>query len=177
MNRMFQVRSTRAPCPSNRSWGPLPRTACVAAAPRPSRRPAPHVAPLLPCFPFDSADRVRVQPAAALQHLQRHNHGGYVLRALRACPLPRQPPQLGSLPCALLLAPPPPHPSAATEVRPVAPEHDASAERHRYVRRHMSTELGQVQLILCENFTFYYKAKDSPALRSCPGRFGRFLLE
>eukprot|EP00964_Phaeocystis_antarctica_P012406 scaffold6843_cov66-Phaeocystis_antarctica.AAC.2 len=40
--------------------------------------------PLFPYFPFDSAERVRVQPAAELGHIQRPNHGRHVLGALRS---------------------------------------------------------------------------------------------
>ena len=40
------------------------------------------------CPPFDSAAGGKVQPAAQqLRHLQGHEHGLHVLRALRACPL------------------------------------------------------------------------------------------
>ena len=41
---------------------------------------------LLLCFPFDSAERIGVQPAAEPRHLQRHRHGGHVSGALRPCP-------------------------------------------------------------------------------------------
>ena len=61
------------------------------------RRPAPSRLPALTSLgiarpPFDSAASVGVQPAAEPRHVQRHNHGGHALRALRACPC-QQPPQ------------------------------------------------------------------------------------
>ena len=54
------------------------------------------MSPLFPCSPFDSAARGSVQPVVELGHLQRHDHGDDVFRALRACPATQQPPQLGS---------------------------------------------------------------------------------
>ena len=50
-----------------------------------SRLPA-RMAPLFLCFPFLSADRVRVQPAAEPRHVQRHKHAEHVYGALRTCP-------------------------------------------------------------------------------------------
>ena len=41
---------------------------------------------LLLRLPLDSAVRVSIQPAAEPRHVQRHEHGRHVLRALRACP-------------------------------------------------------------------------------------------
>ena len=50
--------------------------------------PGPHLARHRACPPFDSAGRAQVQPAGELRHVQRHNHGRNVLRALAACTLP-----------------------------------------------------------------------------------------
>ena len=84
---MFFVRSARAlgPQPSSR---PVPtRAACAATAPTPSRLPlrtSTHIV-----YPaFDLAARACVQSAAQLRHVQHHNHGQHVLRALRVCPGP-----------------------------------------------------------------------------------------
>eukprot|EP00964_Phaeocystis_antarctica_P103322 scaffold68611_cov53-Phaeocystis_antarctica.AAC.2 len=48
--------------------------------------PSAHTSPRIACSPFDSAASVSVQPAAEPRHVQGHDHGQHVLRALRACP-------------------------------------------------------------------------------------------
>jgi hypothetical protein len=53
---------------------------------------------------FDSAERDEVQPAAELGHLQGHDHGQHVQRALRACPDPQA--LSRAFPRACPLAPP-----------------------------------------------------------------------
>ena len=79
MEFMFTVRSARAvPAASTvRSCQQPPQlghpSACAAAAQRPR---ASH--PLFLCLPLDSAERVGVQPAAELRHVQRHKHGRHV---------------------------------------------------------------------------------------------------
>jgi len=84
MDSMFQVRSARAPASRPHTWVFCLHAACAAAAPSPSRVHA-RLSPLfLCCFPFDSAGRNRVQPAAELGHVQRHDHARHVLRALPA---------------------------------------------------------------------------------------------
>ena len=57
---------------------------CTLPHQRSEPRPAPYI-----CPPFDSAGCVGVQPAAELRHLQRHNHGLHVLRALLPVPCPQ----------------------------------------------------------------------------------------
>ena len=67
------------------SWVLQARCLPRSRRPTPSRLPA-HMSPLFPRFPFDSAVRDGVQPAAELRHVQRHKHAGDVFGALRACP-------------------------------------------------------------------------------------------
>ena len=77
---MFIVRSSPCPAPNLQSNPPL-HAACTAVARR-LPPPSPHVVPhRMPSFRL-SAARVCVQPAAELRHLQRHEHGQHVLRAL-----------------------------------------------------------------------------------------------
>ena len=71
------------PWPPALSWAIPVHAACAVAAPSPST--GPHISPRIACPPFDSA--ARVQPAAELRHLQRHDHVSHVPGALRACPL------------------------------------------------------------------------------------------
>ena len=93
MGLMFYVRSARALGPQALSRAILVHASCRAATthPRPSRLPARTSSPRIACPPFDSAARVGLQPAAELRHLQRHDHGLHVQRALRACPWPPSP--------------------------------------------------------------------------------------
>eukprot|EP00964_Phaeocystis_antarctica_P165482 scaffold145568_cov205-Phaeocystis_antarctica.AAC.3 len=110
---MFRVRSALALQPS--SWAVPVHAACAAAAPMPSRLPlasrGPHLARNV-CPRSDSAGSVGVQPAAELQHFQRHKHVPHVPRALRACPRPL------ALSRALLFAPPPPPPPPGPHLAP-----------------------------------------------------------
>ena len=77
MDGMFYVRSARALAPSLRS-GPLPvHAACDAAAPFPRALPA-CTSPRIVRPPSNLAERVGVQPAAELRHVQGHNHGRHV---------------------------------------------------------------------------------------------------
>ena len=85
MSSVFQVRSARA----HATQSPVESSLHVAwaAAPTPSRLLALHIA-LMVCPPLDSAVGDGVQPAAESRHVQRHEHGLHVLRALRAGPCP-----------------------------------------------------------------------------------------
>jgi hypothetical protein len=84
MQSMFSVRSARA-LPSASTVGAFHHAACAAAAaPTPCHLPI-RTSALL-CFPFYSAERVGVQPAAKPGHVQRHEHKRHVFGALRACP-------------------------------------------------------------------------------------------
>jgi hypothetical protein len=95
-------RSAASTRPRSRAWnecsrcasdGPALRATCPDTAPRPpasrsAPRSASHSYGILMPSPFDSAAGGKVQPAAQqLRHLQGHEHGLHVLRALRACPL------------------------------------------------------------------------------------------
>eukprot|EP00964_Phaeocystis_antarctica_P080568 scaffold50330_cov55-Phaeocystis_antarctica.AAC.2 len=85
MYGMFYVRSSPCPAPNLQSSPPL-HAACTVVArhlpPPGTLHLFPHRMPSVRLW----AVRVGVQPAAELQHLQRHNHAGHVLRAL--LPLP-----------------------------------------------------------------------------------------
>ena len=98
MTYMFRVRSALALQPS--SWAVPVHAACAAAAPMPSRLPlasrGPHLARNV-CPRSDSAGSVGVQPAAELQHLQRHRHELYVLGTWPAPTICSR-----GLPCALV---------------------------------------------------------------------------
>jgi len=93
MQNIFYVRSARALAPNSLESVALPvHAACAATASRPLPLPGPHLAPhRMPLAPFDLAASVGVQPAAALGHLQGHDHAIHVQRALRACPGPQKP--------------------------------------------------------------------------------------
>ena len=94
---MFEVRSSPCPAPNLQS-SPRLHAACTAVARRPPDPP--HLAPhRMPSF-RPSAGRVGVQPAAELRHLQRHDHGLHVLRALLPVPCPQTASR--ALPCTLL---------------------------------------------------------------------------
>eukprot|EP00964_Phaeocystis_antarctica_P055512 scaffold32656_cov108-Phaeocystis_antarctica.AAC.3 len=84
MDSMFWVRSARALAHSLES-GPPRACRLRRRHPTPSRPPG-RTSSRIPCPPFDSAGYVGVQPAAQLRHVQGHDHGLHVLRALRACP-------------------------------------------------------------------------------------------
>eukprot|EP00964_Phaeocystis_antarctica_P163626 scaffold140127_cov247-Phaeocystis_antarctica.AAC.2 len=86
MSRMFFVRSARALAPTALSRSIPVRADCVATTPNAFTPPGPYTSSR--CAPFDSAGRVCVRPAAQLRHVQRHDHGRHVRRALRACPGP-----------------------------------------------------------------------------------------
>eukprot|EP00964_Phaeocystis_antarctica_P060558 scaffold36116_cov58-Phaeocystis_antarctica.AAC.2 len=62
----------------------------VCAGPSPTNHnfqsPAARISPHFVCPPFDSAERVSVQPAAEFRHVERHKYGQDVSGALRACP-------------------------------------------------------------------------------------------
>ena len=74
------------PHPSASTVGGLP-AACATDHPTPPSRLLARMSPLLlRAFPFYSAGRVRVQPAAEPRNVQRHKHGGNVCGALCACP-------------------------------------------------------------------------------------------
>jgi len=62
--------------------------ACATDHRTPPFRLLARMSPLLLCFPpcFSSAERVGVQPATELRHVQRHEHEVDVWGALRACP-------------------------------------------------------------------------------------------
>jgi hypothetical protein len=113
MRFMFYVRSTRALGPQALSWAIPVHASCVPPPPYhhpgPSRLPARTSPPRIACPPHDSAARGGLQPAAELRHLQRHDHGRHVRRALRACPWP---PSLdpGHIHTCMPLVVPPPHP-------------------------------------------------------------------
>ena len=83
MRFMFGVRSARA-LPATSIVG----TSCTLLAPplHPQVLLPTRTSPLFLCFPFDSAGRVGVQPAAEFQHVQRHHHVQDVSSAPRACP-------------------------------------------------------------------------------------------
>eukprot|EP00964_Phaeocystis_antarctica_P155965 scaffold125415_cov48-Phaeocystis_antarctica.AAC.2 len=83
MKQMFHVRSARA-------LSPQPYSPPVNAACRPAPRSPAASRPAV-CPPFGLAVRVRLQPAAELQHVQRHNHGGDVRRTLCTCPVAPSP--------------------------------------------------------------------------------------
>ena len=86
MQYMFYVRSARALAPSLES-GPPRACRLRRRRPTPCRLPA-RTSLRVACPPFDSAECGGVQPAAEPRHVQRHDHGLHVLRALRACPGP-----------------------------------------------------------------------------------------
>eukprot|EP00964_Phaeocystis_antarctica_P039806 scaffold22763_cov61-Phaeocystis_antarctica.AAC.2 len=81
MAYMFHVRSSPYPAPNLQSSPPL-HAACTAVArhlpPPGTLHFFPHRMPSVRL----TAVRVGVQPAAELRHLQRHNHGLHVRRAL-----------------------------------------------------------------------------------------------
>ena len=110
---MFYVRSS-LPRICSRALPCTPPPAC-----QPGHLP-PHRMPSLRL----SAARVGVQPAAELRHLQRHEHGLHVHRALRACLGPQ--PSVGHSPavpaaCAAATAPHPPASGAAPRPTPYMP--------------------------------------------------------
>eukprot|EP00964_Phaeocystis_antarctica_P103321 scaffold68611_cov53-Phaeocystis_antarctica.AAC.1 len=130
MDQMFVVRSARALAPSlGRALAV--HAACAAAALCPSRHPA-RTSPRIVRPPFDSAERGGLQPAAELQHVQRHEHVRRVLRALRACSAPQ--PSVGPSPCtplALSLPPSRPAPRSASH----APSFRLGSSRRRSTSR------------------------------------------
>ena len=73
---MFSVRSHRV-CPGSHSLESDPESLCMPRLrcrhPTPSRLPG-RTSSRIACPPFDSAGRVRVQPAAQLRHVQRQGH-------------------------------------------------------------------------------------------------------
>ena len=103
------------PCPqppqSEASLPLAPTTPPHPPACLPACRPSSYAAALY------SAERVRVQPAAELRHVQRHRHAEHVWGALRACPAL----SLHSLrpPCCLRHRPP--HPTLPPAFPHVAP--------------------------------------------------------
>ena len=111
MYGMFYVRSSPCPAPNLQSSPPL-HAACTAIArclPLPGPKLAQHRMPSLRI----SAVGVGVQPAAELQHLQRHGHAPHVLRALLPVPCPQpavEPSSLHAACTAVARRPPgPPH--------------------------------------------------------------------
>ena len=117
MNGMFYVRSSPAALPLRIEPS---RTRCVhrcryrCRPPSPASRPAQLAPHRMPSFRL-SAERVArrcdhgarlssagVQPATKLRHVQRHNHGLDVLRALLPVPCSRR-----ALPCMLRVPPSP----------------------------------------------------------------------
>jgi len=80
------LRALRAcPGPHSLESGPPRARRMRRRHPTPSRLPG-RTSSRIACPPFDSAVRVRVQPAAQLRHLQGHKHALHVRGALRACP-------------------------------------------------------------------------------------------
>ena len=73
------------PASSLHSWVLPARCLRRRRSSTPSRHRA-RMSRLFRCFPFDSAVRVGVQPAAEPRHVQRHEHAIHVSGALRACP-------------------------------------------------------------------------------------------
>eukprot|EP00964_Phaeocystis_antarctica_P164132 scaffold141635_cov136-Phaeocystis_antarctica.AAC.1 len=73
MYGMFRVRSSPCPAPNLQLRPPL-HAACRRGRPPPAApRPVHFALHRMPFFP-PSAERVGVQPAAELRHLQRHEH-------------------------------------------------------------------------------------------------------
>ena len=113
---------------------------CARCCPTRPIAPAPsglHTSPNIVCPAFDSAARVQVQSAGELRHVQRHEHGRHVPRALAARALATQPFTRGSSVCtplapataprALAPAPSGPHTSTPYHMLCFRPRQDASA--------------------------------------------------
>eukprot|EP00964_Phaeocystis_antarctica_P032960 scaffold18676_cov52-Phaeocystis_antarctica.AAC.3 len=107
MDGMFWVRSSPCPAPNLQSRA-LPCTLLAPRSPAASRLPTRTLAPHRMCPPFDSAGRVGVQPAAELRHLQRHDHGPHVQRALLPVPCPETAVEPSPARCLCRGRPPPP---------------------------------------------------------------------
>eukprot|EP00964_Phaeocystis_antarctica_P016219 scaffold8959_cov55-Phaeocystis_antarctica.AAC.2 len=83
---------------------------CTLRAPRSSTArlpPDPYTSPRTACPSFGLAVRVRVQSAAEPRHLQRHNHGLHVLRALLLVPCPQSAVEPSPARCVRRGRPPP----------------------------------------------------------------------